>query len=318
MSLPRVLTAIVTPFLQNGNIDIESLLDLIDYQFSHKNVGIVLFGTTGECPTLTDSERNYILEIVSKKYNAFTQFVIGVGGNNTYECIEKVKSAYQFGFFNFMLTTPYYNKPTQLGLEKHFQTICNEYIYCNFILYNVPSRCGVNLLPNTVLNISNMCKNVIAIKEASGDLSQMILVRRLVPNITFYCGDDGLVIPAMSIGAYGVISVLSNYNPRVVSDIIDLCLQSNYSEAFKLYNYIDEIIKLLFSETNPAPIKFILQTKKLISFENVRLPLVEMQNPENKDKLIVLDNKLQAHYFVLNSKRNSFSHYKNNEHPWGC
>lgn len=318
MSLPRLLTAIVTPFLQNSHVDYESLLNLIDYQFSHSNVGIVLFGTTGECPTVTDNERDIILEYVSKKYNCFKNFVIGVGGNNTYECIQKVESASKYGFTNFMLTTPYYNKPTQLGLEKHFQTICNEFIDFHFIIYNVPSRCGVNLLPNTVLNICNVCKNVIAIKEASGDLSQMIMIRRLIPDLTFYCGDDGLIVPAMSIGAYGVISVLSNYNPRVLSDIIDHCIKNNYSEAFKLYCYIDEIIKLLFSETNPSPIKYMLKIKGLIPFDMVRLPLVEMQNLENKEKLIVLDNKLQAYYFVVNSKRNSFSHYKINEHPWGC
>ncbi len=318
MSLPRVLTAIITPFLQNTNIDFESLLNLIDYQFSHPNVGVVLFGTTGECPTLSDTEREIILECVSKKYNIRHNFVIGVGGNNTYECIQKIESASKYGFTNFMLTTPYYNKPTQLGLEKHFTTICNEFPDFHFILYNVPSRCGVNLLPNTVLNICNISKNVIAIKEASGDLSQMIMIRRIIPDLKLYCGDDGLVVPAMSIGAYGVISVLSNYNPRVVSDIIHYCAQCNYSEAFKLYCYVDEIIKLLFSETNPSPIKYMLKFKGLILSDMVRLPLVEMQNFENKEKLVVLDNKLQAYYFVLNSKRNSMTQFNNQEHPWGC
>ncbi len=146
----------------------------------------------------------------------------------------------------------------------------------------------------------------------------MIIIRRLVPHLTFYCGDDGLIVPAMSIGAYGVISVLSNYNPRVINDIINYCVLNNYSEAFKLYSYIDEIIKLLFSETNPSPIKYILKLKGLIPFDIVRLPLVEMQNSDNKEKLICLDNKLQAHYFVLNSKRNSITQINNQEHPWGC
>jgi len=318
MSLPRLLTAIVTPFLENTHVDYESLLDLINYQFSHPNVGVVLFGTTGECPTLTDTERDIVLENISKKYNFLNNFVIGVGGNNTNDCIEKINSASKYGFTNFMITAPYYNKPTQLGLEKHFQTICDEFPDFHFIMYNVPSRCGVNLLPNTVLNICNLCKNVIAIKEASGDLSQMIMIRRLVPHLTFYCGDDGLVVPAMSIGAYGVISVISNYNPRVLSDIITYCVNYNFVEAFKLYCYIDEIIKLLFSETNPSPIKYMLKLKGLIPFDTVRLPLVEMQNFENKEKLIVLDNKLQAYYIVLNSKKNSMTQFNNQEHPWGC
>lgn len=318
MSLPRVLTEIVTPFLENKNVDIESLMELINYQFSHIGVGVVLFGTTGECPTLTDNERDIILDYVSKQYNAFTKFVIGVGGNNTYDCIQKIERALKFGFNNFMLTTPYYNKSTQLGLEIHFKTICSSFPDCKFILYNAPSQSDVNLLPNTVLNIRNICKNVVAIKEGSGDLTQMIVLRRLLPDLILYCGDDGLIIPSMSIGAYGVISVLSNYNPLVVSDIIDLCLKHNYPEAFKLYSYVDEIIKLLFSETNPAPIKYILKLKNLISFDNVRLPLLEMQNFENKEKLIVLNNKLQAHYYVVNSKRNSYTQFNNQEHPWGC
>jgi dihydrodipicolinate synthase/N-acetylneuraminate lyase len=162
----------------------------------------------------------------------------------------------------------------------------------------------------------------------------MITIRRLVPYLKLYCGNDGLIVPAMSIGAYGVISIISNYNPRIIIDIINMCTINNYSKAFELYTYIDEMIKLLFSESNPSPIKYILKIKGLISFDMVRLPLVEMQNDINKEKLIIIDNKLQAHYCVANSKISTqinthvntqinseintlvYPHFQ--EHPWGC
>jgi 4-hydroxy-tetrahydrodipicolinate synthase len=301
MSLPRVLTAIITPMCENV-VDYESFDDLIKFQLSHKETGIVLFGTTGECPTIEKEEKLEIMKYISDNYYIDNKFVIGVGGNNTKECIELVKLSKQYGFNTFMLTTPYYNKPTQFGLYHHFKNICNEFSNDTFILYNVPGRCAINLLPQTVFDICKSCPNVIAIKEASGDLSQMITVRRICPNLTFYCGDDGLVVPAMSIGAYGVISVLSNYNPRVVIDIIEMCLENKYQEAFTLYSQVDEIIKLLFSETSPSPIKFLLKEIKLIETDNVRLPLVSMQNSDNKHKLINLVDKLNTYYLLEDSK----------------
>jgi 4-hydroxy-tetrahydrodipicolinate synthase len=219
-------------------------------------------------------------------------FIIGVGGNNTDECINNITIGSKFGFNKFMLTTPYYNKPTQAGLEAHFKTICNKFKNYDFILYNVPSRTNVNLLPKTLVNICEECINVTGIKEASGDLNQMILIRRLCPKLKLYCGDDGLTVPAMSIGAYGIISVISNYCPKICNLIIERCNNNNYDGAFELYSQIDDIVRLLFSETNPSPIKFLLFNKGLIGTDNVRLPLVKMQDETNKNKLILLTNKL--------------------------
>lgn len=300
-NLPRVLTAIVTPFDNHKNnenndnndlIDMDSLIELIRFQLLN-DCGVVLFGTTGECPNVSDEERISIYSGVIKQFNQ-NKFVIGVGGNNTKDCIHQINLAKQFGFTNFMLTVPYYNKPTQLGLEKHFEFICNSFPKYNFILYNVPSRCGINMLPNTVKNIYKNTKNIIAIKEASGDLSQMIMIRRLCPELKLYCGDDGIVIPSMSIGSYGLISVVSNYCPRFVNLIISKCVENNYSGAFELYSEIDDIIKLLFSETSPSPIKYLLQISGLINSNEVRLPLVKMQSEDNKQKLKVCVDKLTA------------------------
>ena len=175
----RVLTAIVTPFTESGRIDMDSLIELIRFQILN-GCGIVLFGTTGECPTVTHNEMKNIFENVFKHFDV-NNFVIGVGGNNTEHCLQNINLAKSYGFKMFMLTVPYYNKPTQNGLYAHFTHICNSYPEDKFILYNVPSRCGVNMLPNTVLRVYESNKNVVAIKEASGDLSQMIMIKRLCP-----------------------------------------------------------------------------------------------------------------------------------------
>lgn len=299
MSLPRVLTAVATPFDSYNNVDYESLIELVRYQINY-NCGVVLFGTTGECPTISNNERNSIMMTLINTFESSKNlFVIGVGGNNTDECIYNINQAKTYGFNTFMLTTPYYNKPTQLGLEKHFTFICNKFSNDKFILYNVPGRTNVNLLPKTVLNIINECSNVVAIKEASGDLAQMTLIRRLCPNLNLYCGDDGLIIPAMSIGAYGIISVLSNYNPKIVNIITELCVKNNYNEAFNIYSQVDDIIRLLFSETSPSPIKYLLKFIGLIDYDDVRLPLVKMYNQDNKIKLEELHVKLQ-NFFQTN------------------
>ena len=264
---PSVLTEVVTPFNEDTSLDLNSMEELIRFQFYH-NTGIILFGTTGECPTLQEHERNIIMEMISNKFNNIEEnFVIGVGGNNTKECIYNIKEALKYGFNKFMLTTPYYNKPTQVGLSEHFKMICNEFPESKFILYNVPGRTSVNLLPQTVLNICTSCKNVIAIKEASGDLS-----------------------------------VLSNHIPQTVNLIVKLCDENNYNEAFQLYSQVDEMIKILFSETNPTPIKYVLMKYGIISTDQVRLPLVKMQSIDNMNKIVQLNNKLLSYYFSKEGK----------------
>lgn len=292
--LPKVLTAIVTPFDTTDNIDLTVIIELIRYQILNE-CGVVLFGTTGECPTVTNDERAHVYGMVESvfKSNLNNNFVVGVGGNNTKECCELIEQAQEYGFKNFMLTTPYYNKPTQQGLQMHFTTIMKKYLNCNFILYNVPGRCGVNLLPETVKNICYENTNVYAIKEASGDLNQFIQIRKLIPDLKLYCGDDGLIVPAMSIGSYGLISVISNSYPAYMNNIIMECNINNYTVAFHLYLKIHDMIKLLFSETSPSPIKFLLQYMGLISTDVVRLPLVQIQNKESMEKIIKihLENK---------------------------
>lgn len=281
-----VLTALVTPFNSTGLVDYESLDKIIKHQLDG-GCGIVLFGTTGECPTLSNKERIQIMRFIKENYlNNLSDFVIGVGGYNTQECVENVLVSKSFGFATFMITCPYYNKPNQEGLKAHFNHICQRFSETNFIIYNIPGRTGVNLLPQTFYEICSINLNVVGIKEASGDLNQMILVKRLCPNVLLYSGDDSLLIPSLSIGSHGVISVISNLFPRQINSIVELYNSSKQSEAFEEYLKYDELIRLMFVETNPVPIKFILKNRGLIETENVRLPLVQMVSLSNKYKII--------------------------------
>lgn len=281
-----VLTAIITPFNSTGLVDYISLNKLIQHQLDG-GCGIVLFGTTGECPTLTNKERIQIMRFIKENFfDNLSDFVIGVGGNNTNSCVENVLVSKSFGFETFMITCPYYNKPNQEGMKAHFDHICQRFKETNFIIYNIPGRTGVNLLPQTFYEICSTNLNVVGIKEASGDLNQMILVKRLCPNILLYSGDDSLIIPTLSIGAHGVISVISNLFPRQINSIIELYNTSKQTEAFEEYLKYDELIRLMFVETNPVPIKFILKIRGLIETDNVRLPLVKMVSLSNQNKII--------------------------------
>ena len=311
---PSLMSAIPTPFKKISmysidsidnmdnmdnidNIDYDSLDNLIISQLKN-DLGIVVFGTTGECVTLTSREKHKIMEYITVIYSHNLQnFVIGIGGNNTAECIQNMLDAYNYGFCKFMATTPYYNKPTQNGLCAHFLEI-EKYLpeSCEMILYNVPGRTGVNLLPSTVLKIKNeSLGKIIGIKEASGNLSQMIQIRELIPEFKLFCGDDGLVIPAMSIGATGLISVAANVFPIEFSEIIKFCEEKEYDKAFHFYLRFNKFIELLFQETSPSPVKSALMIKNVFKNDLVRLPLVQTSY-ELYDKIQIYLNKYFEKY----------------------
>jgi 4-hydroxy-tetrahydrodipicolinate synthase len=283
-------TAITTPFV-NNKVDIQSLGDHIQFLLANQS-GVVLFGTTGECPTLTESERLTILTMVSQKFDDKSKFVIGVGGNNTQKCIENVNVAVGYGFSNIMITAPYYNKPTQEGLFMHFteiskahNTLCNTRdLTSNVILYNVPGRSVVNIQASTVKKICDECSNVVAIKEASGNLSQVISIRSLVPKIKVYSGDDALAVPIMSVGGCGLISVVSNLFPSQVYNVLDLCKKNRYDDAFSYYSKLHDFTEAMFCETNPVPIKYALTLTHRYKSSEVRLPLTELTDA-NKEKV---------------------------------
>lgn len=293
-----VLTDLITPFDSDGFIDLHSLENIIKHQLD-EGCGIVLFGTTGECLTLTYEEKNQIMTLVKEKFSKhISNFVIGVGDVNTVECVDNIEEAKKFGFDTFIITCPYYNNPSQSGLKNqsclknHFSFICKKFIINNFIIYNVSSRIGVNLLPETISDIYSSNINLVGIKEASGDLNQMIMIKRLCPNILLYSGDDTLLIPTFSIGGYGVISVISNLLPKQIITIVTLYkLLKQTEEAFEEYIKYDELIRLMFVEPNPVPIKFIMCAKGLIEFDNVRLPLIQMSSYDDKNKILNCANQ---------------------------
>jgi|694.fasta_scaffold83520_3 4-hydroxy-tetrahydrodipicolinate synthase len=290
IKLPRVLTAVITPFSEDGKkVDIPSFLNIVEKSL-YAGVGIVVFGTTGEVPTLSDEDKEEIIfKIIAKKYNK-SNFVIGVGGNNTQECIRNAQIYNALGFENIMITTPYYNKPNQMGLYSHFCAI-HDAISANIIMYNVPGRTNVNLLPETIEKICKASPRIIGIKEASGDLSQMIQIKKLVPDLLLYSGDDGLIVPIMSIGGFGVISVLSNVFPDIVHNIINICL-TDINKGFKEFIIYNDLIKLLFLEPNPTPIKYLAKKMGLIENETVRLPIVSVQSEKLKTDLEEYSKKI--------------------------
>ncbi len=296
---PSLMSAIPTPFtISINNIDYDSLDNLIATQLNSQ-IGVVVFGTTGECVTLTNEEKNNIMRhIVTLYYDNLENFIIGIGGNNTIDCIQNMFDAYNFGFRKFMATTPYYNKPTQDGLQAHFLEIeKNLPESCEMILYNVPGRTGVNLLPVTVQKIVNKSSGkIIGIKEASGNLSQMIQIRELMPNFKLFCGDDALVIPSMAIGASGLISVVANVFPIEFAEIIRLCEEKNYDQAFQQYIKFNKFVELLFQETSPSPVKTALMIRHMFNTDNVRLPLVQTSF-ELRDKIIIFTNKYNEKFY---------------------
>lgn len=286
MSLPKLYTALITPFDQSECVDYISLNNLVNDHLN-KNVSFVLFGTTGECSTLTQKERQNILDYITNLLKCYPEFkknvMIGVGGNNTQETINNVSIAKEYGYSLFMVTTPYYNKPSQMGMIEHFKKIAKTFESDRFIMYNVPGRCVVNLLPESVKTIIDSCSNYIGIKEASGNLGQMVRIKNLCPNnFHLYCGDDSLVIPAMSIGAYGLISVLSNVMPDTMNKV---CTNPQDPLINDIYHRLFGLMESLFVEPNPSPIKYLCMSMHKIRHDVVRLPLLPVQSQELKTKL---------------------------------
>lgn len=282
--MPEVYTALITPFTQDNQVDFESLEKLVKIQVENSIDGIILFGTTGESPTLSLDEKIRIFDFVSKFDLKETKLIIGFGGNNTLQIIEEMKL---FAFTNvetFMLSTPYYNKPTQEGLYQHFSLIIKTFSDKNFILYNIPSRTGVNLLPETIKRIYLSCPNIFGIKEASGNLTQIEELINLIPTVKVFSGDDNLYPQVMSLGGEGVVSVLSNLYPKEMKEINLPVL---------------EMVPYLFIESNPTPIKFIMKQKGLIKTDSVRLPLVTLSQ-ESQDKILGFLNSFNQDLFENN------------------
>lgn len=281
-------TAIVTPFDENG-VNFKQFEKLLEDQIRNQVDAIIVCGTTGEASTMTEQEKLKTIEYAVNVSNGRVPIIAGTGSNNTKDVIEMNKKVKKIGVDGLLIVTPYYNKTTQQGLIKHYTKIADN-TSLPIILYNVPGRTGVNILPQTCLELSKV-SNIVAIKEASGNLSQVAEIASLCRDkITIYSGNDDQVLPILSLGGKGVISVLSNIKPKFVHYMCYNFFDGHMDEALKMQLDAIPLIKLLFSEVNPIPIKAALNMRGY-NFGIPRLPLIEMSE-SGKEKLKNLIDKL--------------------------
>jgi len=273
--------AIITPFDENG-IDFESFGKIIDDQIEGGTDAIVVCGTTGESATMPDAEHLSAIEYCVKRVAGRIPVIAGTGSNDTKHCIELSKGAEALGVDALLLVTPYYNKTTQRGLIKHYTMVANA-VKLPIILYNVPSRTGVNIQPKTLKELSKV-ENIVAVKEASGDISQVAKIAQLCgDDMAIYSGNDDQIVPIMSLGGKGVISVLSNVAPRQTHDIVASYMEGDVQKSLKLQLEAIELVDALFVEVNPIPVKTAMNMLGYKAGE-LRMPLYEMSE-ENKERL---------------------------------
>ncbi len=294
------IVAIVTPFSgalasdgKNGKIDEKTFRDLIEFHVKNGTSGIVPCGTTGESATLSIAEHERVIEIAVECARKRVPVIAGTGSNSTDEAIMLTRHAAHAGADASLQVSPYYNRPTQKGLYEHFKAVADA-VDIPIILYNIASRTGVNIEPETIARLAKDCTNIVAVKEASGSLDQMSRIRYLCPkNFGLLSGDDSLTLPVLSIGGTGVISVIANIIPRDVSDMIAAFEKGNIKKAQELHYKMLPLIKALFIETNPIPVKTAMGLLKMCN-PALRLPMCPLM-PENEAKL----KKALADYGVL-------------------
>jgi len=282
--------AIVTPFNESG-VNFEKLKTLLEWHIKEGTDAIVVCGTTGEATTMTEKEKKDTIKFTVDVINKRIPVIAGTGSNNTVTAISMSKYAESVGVSALLVITPYYNKTTQNGLVKHFAAI-NDEVKTPIILYNVPSRTGVNITPKTLAKLAKL-SNVVAIKEASGNISQIVQMKALCrDSIDIYSGNDDQVVSIMSLGGKGVISVLANIMPKKVHEIAQKCLDNNYKEALDIQLDTLSLANTLFIETSPIPVKTAMNLMGL-EVGPLRLPLCEMEsNNEEILKAALIDNKL--------------------------
>ena len=277
------ITAIVTPFRQNGDLDENALKNLVEFQIKNRIDGIVPCGTTGESPTLEHDEQEKVIETVIEAANGKAKVIAGAGSNSTKHAVELTKMAADLGADATLHVCPYYNKPTQEGLYRHFSEIARA-ADIPVVVYNIKGRTAVNMETATLARLAKEFSNIAAVKEASGDINQMREVLNTLPkSFDVLSGDDNMTYELMKLGGRGVISVASNIIPDRIRQLTDVCSSSNFTKAEHIHNELMPLFKAIFIETNPIPIKAALAMKGMIK-EAYRLPMCEMK-AENKEKL---------------------------------
>lgn len=273
INLKGMGVALITPFREDESVDYDALGRLVDYQLQNGTDYLVVLGTTAETPTLTVEEQKEVVSRVVSKVKGKIPIVQGVGGNCTRSVVEKLKNDRFDGVDAILSVTPYYNKPSQEGLYQHYKAV-SEATKLPIVLYNVPGRTGVNMTAQTTLRIAREFKNVIAVKEASGNITQMDdIIKNKPANFNVISGDDGITFPLITLGAIGVISVIGNAFPREFSRMVRLGLASDYDNARRIHHSFTELFDLLFVDGNPAGVKSMLNAMGYIE-NKLRLPLV--------------------------------------------
>ncbi len=276
------IVALVTPF-KDGKVDEGKLKELIEFQIKNGTSGIVPCGTTGESATLSTAEHERVIEITIEKVNKRVPVIAGTGSNSTGEAVNLTKHAAASGANASLQVAPYYNRPTQKGLYEHFKAVA-EAVDIPIILYNIASRTGVNIEPETMAKLANDCKNIIGVKEASGNLEQMSRIKAVCPEgFDLLSGDDGLTLPVLSIGGTGVISVVANIVPRDVANLVKEFQKGNVVKARSLHYKLLPLVKAMFIETNPIPVKTAMGILGICE-PDLRLPMTQML-AENAEKL---------------------------------
>lgn len=269
--------ALITPMNEDFSVNYDKLEEIIEEQIAGGTDCIIICGTTGEASTLTVEEHLYVIKRTVEMVNRRIPVIAGTGSNSTETAVEFSKEAQKYGSDGVLVVSPYYNKATQKGLIRHFSEIANS-IYIPVLLYNIPGRTGVNIEPETIAYLVNSVSNIVGVKEASGNFSNAVKILRLCPEIDMYSGNDDQVVPLMSIGAKGVISVLSNVAPRQTHDMCRAALDGDFVKARKMQIEALDVIENLFTEVNPIPVKAAMN----LQGKNVgplRLPLTQMEKP---------------------------------------
>ncbi|MGB4773578.1 MAG: 4-hydroxy-tetrahydrodipicolinate synthase, partial [Daejeonella sp.] len=275
--------ALITPFKTDSSVDYDGLQNLIEHTINGGVEYLVSLGTTGETATLTTQEKISVWDFTAETVNGRLQLVAGIGGNNTYEVTETLKHFNNKAYDAILSVSPYYNKPTQEGIYQHYKAV-SEASPLPVILYNVPGRTGSNINADTILRLANDFENIIAVKEASGNFDQFTKIIKDKPEgFLFISGDDPVTLPLIAMGAVGVISVVANALPGMMSTMVRMCLDGKFIEAQPLHYSLTEITNLFFTDGNPAGVKAALKLLKVCD-NPVRLPLVNVRK-ETLDKI---------------------------------
>lgn len=283
----RLLTAMVTPFNADGSVNYEKAADLAEWLINNGSDGLVVAGSTGEAATMSAEEKLELFRVVVNRINKRVPVIAGTGSNNTADSVKMTKMAEAMGVDGALIVGPYYNKPTQEGFYQHFAAVAQS-TGLSIIVYNVPGRTASNISPAIVARLAADFENIVAIKEAAGNVAQVAELYSVLPEeFTIYSGDDGLILPFMSVGATGLISVLSNIGGGILQDVMQAYEDGRVREAAKLNARMVPLANAMFIETNPIPVKAAVTLVTGIDAGQPRLPLTPME-PANKAKMVAV------------------------------